>query len=82
MSELRKQVFGAALAVENAFAATLKDFDSGVGSFFSGGEARTHEPKQVHDWQLEPKKEASQEPLSWGNDGQLTGMEEQRDYGI
>ena len=131
MSELGKKVFGAAQAVENTLASTVKDFESGVGAFFSGGNAHTHEPESVREPQLtEPTKEAGQErsapgqivanqdvngtpaylvqtenaqgeperilvekgktdfqvgqdvTLSWGKDGQLAGMEEQRDYGL
>lgn len=132
MSEVGKNVFGAAQAVENALASTVKDFESGVGAFFNGGNGRTHEPEPVRETQLtEPTKEASQErtapgqivanqdvngtpaylvqtenakgepekvlvekgkddsfqvgqdvTMSWGKDGQLKGMEEQRDYGI
>lgn len=132
MSEVGKKVFGAAQAVENAMAATVKDFESGVGAFFTGGNARNHESEPVREPQMtEPNKEASEErtasgqivanqdvngtpaylvqtenakgepekilvekgkddtfqvgqdvTMSWGKDGQLTGMEEQRDYGI
>lgn len=131
MSELGKKVFGAAQAVENTLASTVKDFESGIGAFISGGNAHTHEPEPVREPQLtEPTKEASQErtaagqivanqdvngtpaylvqtenaqgepekvliekgktdfqvgqdvTLSWGKDGQLSGMEEQRDYGL
>jgi hypothetical protein len=59
MSELGKKVFGAAQAVENTLASTVKDFESGIGAFISGGNA--HEPEPVRETQLnEPAKEASQ----------------------
>ena len=36
MSELGKKVFGAAQAVENTLASTVKDFESGIGAFCAG----------------------------------------------
>ena len=45
----------------------MKDFESGVGAFFNGGNGRTHEPEPVRETQLtEPTKEASQERTAHG----------------
>ena len=43
MSEAGKKIIGAMQTVENSLAATVRDFESGIGSFFSGGHAKTHE---------------------------------------
>lgn len=53
MNDVTRKIASAAQAVENTLAATVKDIESGIGSFFSGGHARTHEPEPVH----EPKQE-------------------------
>lgn len=47
----------AAQVVENTMAAFAKDFESGVGAFFSGGHAKTHEPEPVKESQGEKEKE-------------------------
>ena len=39
----------AAQVVENTMSAFAKDFESGVGAFFSGGHAKTHEPEPVKE---------------------------------
>jgi len=58
MSEFGKKASRAAEAVENTLAAVVKDMESGLGTFFSGGNAITHEP--------EPLREARQERDSTG----------------
>lgn len=131
MSEMGKRfALGAAHTVENTLASVTKDFDSGVGAFFSGGHAETHGVKNTEIQMNEPSQSVNQERtaegqivanqdvngtpaylvatenahgepekiligkgdtdfqvgqdvvLSWGKDGQLTGMEEQREYGL
>lgn len=44
MSETGRKIATAAQAVENSLAASMKDLNSGLGSFFSGEKADTHEP--------------------------------------
>ena len=81
MSELGKKVFGATQAVENTLASTVKDFESGVGAFISGGNAHTHEPEPVREPQFtEPAKEASQERSAPRRNHRQPGRE--RDAGL
>ena len=47
MSEIEAKIAGAAQAVENSISAALKDFSGGIGSFITGGPARTYDPKPV-----------------------------------
>lgn len=49
MSETGKKIYSAAQAVENSLAATVKDLESGIGSFFSGGNARTNDAEAVRE---------------------------------
>jgi hypothetical protein len=131
MSEMGKRfALGAAHAVENSLASVTKDFESGVGAFFSGGHAETHSVKPTEIQMNESSQNVTQERtsegqiianqdvngtpaylvatenahgepekvligkgntdfqvgqdvvMSWGKDGQLLGMEEQREYGL
>lgn len=58
MSEIGKKILSAAQTVENSLAATVKDMENGIGSFFNGGHARTNEAEAVR----EPAAARDQEP--------------------
>lgn len=49
MSEAGKKIISAAQVVENSLAAAVRDLESGIGSFFSGSHAKTHEPAPVRE---------------------------------
>lgn len=67
MSEIEANIAGAAQAVENSISAALKDFSGGIGTFITGGHARTHDPKPVELDGAHTKKEAE----AAAQDGQL-----------
>jgi len=68
MSEIEANIAGAAQAVENSISAALKDFSGGIGSFITGGHARTHDPKPVEELDgARTKKEAE----AAAQDGQI-----------
>lgn len=60
MSEVGKKIHSAAQVVENSLAATVKDLESGIGSFFSGGHAKTHEAEPVREAGQDQEREQQQ----------------------
>lgn len=61
MSELGKKITGAMMVVENSLAAEVRDFESGIGAFFSGGHAKTHEVEAVRERGADEGKEEQKE---------------------
>lgn len=47
MSETGQKIYKASQIVENTLASGLKDFESGIGSFFSSTHARSHGVEEV-----------------------------------
>jgi hypothetical protein len=66
MSETGKNLYKASQVVENTLAAFTKDFESGVGAFFSGGNAKTHEAEPVKESQSEQKQGQEQDVTTAG----------------
>lgn len=66
MSEIGKAVVNGVKTVENTLASIAKDLESGVGSFFSGSEARSHTPEAVREPTLANEQSAGQERWAHG----------------
>jgi len=49
MDEFKRKAAQLGQVVENTLAATVKDVESGIAAFFTGGHARTHEPEPVKE---------------------------------
>ena len=49
MSEIGRKISGAAQVVEKTLVSEIRDFESGIASFISGGDARTHAPEPVRE---------------------------------
>jgi len=64
MSETGKNLYKASQVVENSLAAVTKDFESGVASFFSGGNAKTHEPEPVKESQSSEQKQGQEQEVT------------------
>lgn len=74
MSETGKKIYSAAQAVENSLAATVKDLESGIGSFFSGGNARTNDAEAVREQPA--AKEQEQKATSDTSAGQVVANQQ------
>lgn len=72
MSEIGKKILGAAQVVENSLAASVRDFESGIGAFLSGGDAKTNRPQEVQE--QAPTRE--QEPSRDSTPGQIVANQE------
>lgn len=76
MSEVGRKISSAAQVVENSLAAAVKDLESGIGSFFSGGHAHTHEAAPVREASEDTKeKEAANDAMT--QSGQLPATSQQ-----
>jgi hypothetical protein len=74
MSEIGKKVLSAAQVVENSLAASLKDLESGIGVFLSGGDAKTNRPQEVQEQAPAPARE--QESGSESTPGQIVANQD------
>jgi hypothetical protein len=74
MSETGKKILSAAQTVENSLAATVKDMENGIGSFFSGGHARTNEAEAVRE--QSPARDQEQPASSDTTAGQIVASQD------
>ncbi|TFW28465.1 hypothetical protein [Duganella callida] len=61
MNDVTKKMTSAALTVTNSLAATAADIQSGIGSFFSGSHAHTHDAAPVQEAPQE-REQKTKEP--------------------
>jgi hypothetical protein len=74
MNDVTRKIGTAAQVVSNSIGAAAADLQSGIGSFFSGGHAHTHDPAPVHEPKSQEREQ--QAPAADTTAGQVVASQQ------